>query len=462
MKSFLLLISLASSLVLLSAHAQVSTDIVSIPVSPNREDVRAIGMGKTQFGNGREFNAMLYNPALLANERSQFDLPSIQASIPTKSFSAVSFLADNLSQFTRGTFVKDIKGGVADYRAAGTDDARLAALRKIQSGLRFVSDLQDKVGGTWDTPRVHGLGAAGGMQGQFGNFGFAVYGNAQTAFSVYSSEAISILAKVNIPQTTREITGETLAQLGAAAEALLNPDGTLKDGAAPAALTISYGDLVVAGGYGAHVTPEVSIGATMKLVTRHFSSKLIAPSNYDKIWKELRSDFGKSVTGLTADVGLAYAFTTPGTRVGVSVQNIIPIGVISSTLHVKNYGVDGNGNALEQETRIPFELKMPLLVNVGAVHPLSEHWDVSFDVADLAAQDEKFDEYIERFRVGTEYRLQTPSNGFGVAFRGGIADKRPTVGVGINFGRVFQLDAAYAYDNYIGENSYFAQLRFGW
>jgi hypothetical protein len=452
------------SCIALNAFAQtpIRTETITIPISSIREDVKAIGMGKTQVGNGIQFNAMMYNPALLANERSSFELPSLQASLPTKSFSAVTFLVDNLSQFTKGMFVKDIKGGVSDYRAAQTDNARLAALRRVQNGLRFINDLQDKVGGTTDNPRIHGLSAGGALQGQFGNFGMSVYGIGQTAFTVYSSRAVSELAKIKIPQSSQEITVETLAQLGAAADALLNQDGSLKDGAAPTALAVSYGDLVVAGGYGAHVTDELSVGANLKFVTRHFSSKLIEPSNYDNIWKELRKDFEKSVTGLTGDVGAMYKLKKTGTQLGVSVQNIIPVGTVSSALTLSNYGVDVNGNAVEQRITIPFELKMPVLVNVGATHPIMENWDVSFDVTDLASQDGKYEDYIERLRVGTEYRLQASNNGFGVAFRGGLADKRPTFGIGLNFGPVVQIDGAYAFDNYVGENSYFAQLKFGW
>lgn len=446
----------------LLAQTELRTDPISIPVSINYENVKAIGMGKTQFANGTQFNAMLYNPALLVNERTSFDVLGLQASVPTKSLSAVSFLSDNLSQFTKGAFVKDIKGGVADYRAATTDDARLAALRRVQKGLRFISDLQDKVGGTTDAPRIHGLGAGANIQGQFGNFGFAVYGTGQTAFTVYSSQAVSQLARVNIPQSANDITLETLTQLAAAAEALLNPDGTLKDGAAPTAFALSYGDLVVTGGYGAHVTPELSVGGNLKLVTRHFSSKLIEPSNYDKIWKELRKDFEKSVTGVTADVGVMYKFKEPGTQVGVSVQNIIPVGVVSSTLTMRNYGVDENGNAIEQEVRIPFELKMPVLLNAGISHPIMESWDASVDISDIASQDEKYEDYLARVRVGSEYRLSTGKNGFGVAFRAGVAEKNLTFGVGLNFSNVFQLDCAYAHDNYVDENSWFAQVKFGW
>jgi hypothetical protein len=290
----------------------------------------------------------------------------------------------------------------------------------------------------------------------------SVYGIAQTAFTVFSSEAVTTLARIQIPQNAQDMTLETIAQLEAAANALLNPDGTLRDGAVPTAFAISYVDLVAAAGYGAHVSNDLSLGANVKLVNRRFSSKLVDPSHYDRIWQEVRSDFNRSVTGVTADLGAMYRLAKTGTQIGLSIQNVIPTGTLESEVHLANHGVDENGNTIEQSTTIPFELRLPLLLNIGAVHPITRDWDVALDVADLASQDDKHEDYLERFRVGMEYRLQTSSNGFGVALRGGLADKQPTFGLGLNFFRVLQIDGAYAFDNYVGEDSYFTQVKIGW
>jgi hypothetical protein len=39
--------------------------------------------------------------------------------------------------------------------------------------------------------------------------------------------------------------------------------------------------------------------------------------------------------------------------------------------------------------------------------------------------------------------------------------KNLTLGAGLNV-KVLQLDAAYAYDNFVGDNAYFVQLKLGW
>jgi hypothetical protein len=55
---------------------------VNLTVASNRQDVKAIGQGRTQLANGLNYNAMLDNPALLSESRGSFDLPSVMASIP--------------------------------------------------------------------------------------------------------------------------------------------------------------------------------------------------------------------------------------------------------------------------------------------------------------------------------------------------------------------------------------------
>lgn len=101
-------------------------------------------------------------------------------------------------------------------------------------------------------------------------------------------------------------------------------------------------------------------------------------------------------------------------------------------------------------------------MNVGLTHPLTQDWDVSLDVVDIASQDKKFESYLERVRIGTEYRLEAIKDYLGIALRAGLADKRPTLGLGLNLFRLIQIDGAFAYDSFIGENSYFGQIRLGW
>src|SRR5690606_34088397 len=81
---------------------------------------------------------------------------------------------------------------------------------------------------------------------------------------------------------------------------------------------------------------------------------------------------------------------------------------------------------------IPFNLELPMIFNIGAVHPLTPDWDVAFDWVDITEQDVRFEDYMERLRIGTEYRLDAVKEKLGVAFRIGMADKRFTGGIGFN------------------------------
>jgi hypothetical protein len=58
--------------------------------------------------------------------------------------------------------------------------------------------------------------------------------------------------------------------------------------------------------------------------------------------------------------------------------------------------------------------------------------------------------------------LTSGDHGVGLAFRAGMTESRPTFGVGLNFFNFFRLDGAYAYEGFVGEPSYFAQVGFNW
>lgn len=461
----------------------LAIDALGLPMSFNREDVKAIGMGKTQLANGAHFNAMMYNPALLSHERQSFDIPGVQASIPAQSITAMSFLKDHITDFKNGDFLKIIKSGVDDLKNATTLDEELAALRKIQSGLRFANEAQEKVGGTQDNPRTHGISIIPSLQAQIGNWGFSLYGIAQTGFQLFSGQAITNLASLKIPESVDQLTPELLLQVLAAVEPLFDVTGNLSNDALPEVYSVSYIDIVGAVGYAYEVNKSLSVGANVKVVNRRISSKHIEAKNFNRILEEASSDFRAYITGATLDLGALYTFEKTGTKIGLSLQNIIPVQHITSNIIVntaatgiQDYDRDNNGRPIvnaagdtalvaarrKVQITIPVELQTPVLVNLGVVHPLTEEWDVALDWVDIASQDKKFENYFDRFRIGSEYRLDITKDKFGVAFRAGLAEKRPTVGIGFNFFRVVQLDGAYAHDNFIGEDSYFAQLKIGW
>jgi hypothetical protein len=414
---------------------------------------------------------------LLARTRTDAGL-IVQASLPPKSFTAINYLADHFQELKTGSFIKQIRQGARDFNAAQTIDGKLAALREIQNGMRFVKDLQDAVGGTADNPQTHGISIIPSLQAQIGNFGLAIYGVAQSGFQLNSGAALPSLVALSIPERIEDLTPEVLVQLFAILDPLIDQNGNPRTDALPEAYALSYIDIVGVAGYGLQINPDLSVGANIKVANRRFSTKYVNPDRYDGILSEVRKDFNTSATSVSLDLGALYKFNGTGTEVGLSLQNIIPFTVVTSTVKVNGYGVvdydrqngqpilnqNGDTALVAQNYRvdIPFDLKTPFLVNIGARQPITDHWDAGLDVVDVAGQDIKFETAFDRVRLGSEYRLDAIQNILGIAFRVGLADTRPTFGLGLNIFRVVQLDGAYAYDNFFGDNAIFAQVKIGW
>ena len=460
----------------------ITTGSIGVPVSPNREDVKAIGMGRTQVADGKTFNAMMYNPALLSRQRTTFDVAGIQASLPPRTFDALAYLRDNKDQFKSGKFYTDIRDGLHDWNTAATLQDRIAAVQKINAGLAVLNGLQEKVTGPSDNPWTQGIGLIPNIQVQVGNWGFSLYGNIQSGFQVETGKTVSDILALKIPPGG-ELTPELIQQLAGIILPLIDVNGNLNlNDAMPVAYAVAYFDIVGAVGYAREIREGLSVGANLKVLNRRFSTKRIAPDNFDEIVSDVRKDFQASVTGFTMDLGTLYKIKKTGTEIGLSLQNVIPVQTITSNAtanfdisQIVDYdrvggvpvtNAQGDTGLVKAsqglKVSVPFELKVPFIANLGAVHPLTKNWDVALDWADIAAQDSRYQTYIERFRIGTEYRLEAKKDVLGIAFRGGLADKRFTVGLGLNLFRVVQLDGAYAYDQFVGDYVIFGQAKVGW
>lgn len=459
--------------------------VTNMPVDVNREDVKAIGMGRAQVAMGTTFTALSYNPALLARKRFALEVPGIQASLPTETYDALFFMRDHMGEFKDALFLKDVKAGVDAYKAATTNTARLAALGRIQEGLRFPRELLQTVIGPSSSPKTHGVLVIPSITAQVGNWGFSVYGSLQSGFQVLQSSTLEQLADVQLPATLDDIVAITrgIAALSTVLDAVLTPDGEIVvDEAMPKAFAVSYMDIVGSAGYGMELNKNLSVGASLKIVNRRFSTKRVASDTFDDLLGEVRKDFTENITGVTMDLGALYRLPRTGTELGLSVQNILPIRAIRSSMNAKftasgtEYDRDGLGRiivnaagdtalvGLEQQVTVdaPFELQMPIIVSVGAHHAITPAWDVALDVHDVAKQDLRYDNYLDRVRVGTEYRLHAFAEWLGIAGRIGMADRQWTLGLGLNLGRVLQIDGAYAHDSYVQARSYFLQARLGW
>ena len=120
-----------------------------------------------------------------------------------------------------------------------------------------------------------------------------------------------------------------------------------------------------------------------------------------------------------------------------------------------NYSIDVNVD-------LPFNLKLPFIINLGVAQQITRNFDVAFDWVDIAEQELLYDKYTERLRIGAEYRLDAMERLLGITGRIGFADNHPTFGLGLNLFRALQIDGAYAWDSFVDDYSYFAQMRIGW
>jgi hypothetical protein len=452
-----------------------TTDQLSVPISPNRDDVKAIGMGGTQLALGTRFNAMMYNPALLAHRRVSYDVIGVQASLPSTTFDAISFLSDGntVRELRTGDFLKRIRRGFDQFLNGNGAAEQSAGISLMNSGLKFVNEMQDRVIGPADDPKLQGISVIPNIQVQVDNWGFSLYGILQSGFQSYPTEALSQLYSMRIPEnlTTDNLTPEVrdqLLQIGVLILPLFDQNLNLRyQQAIPTTFAMAYLDIVGAVGYGYQITPQLSLGANLKLVNRRVSTKIISSEHYDQILREVRTDFKTSKTGVTLDLGGLYKFQEINTSVAISLQNVIPMpslnseAVLNDIVYVQP---DPNELPVAQtlQLTLPFEFKVPFLAHIGATHAITPDWDVAVDWVDVASQDESYERYADRFRLGTEYRLEVAPGSFGTAFRLGMASTHFAGGLGLSFWRVVQLDGAYAFDHFIGDDAFYAQIKIGW
>jgi hypothetical protein len=278
------------------------------------------------------------------------------------------------------------------------------------------------------------------------------------------TDALARIYALRLPNDLNTLTLQEILDLLAVVDPLIDPiTGKLSyKGAIPNTYAVAILDITGTVGYGMQVTKALSVGAAIKVINRRFSNKVISAENYDGILSEVRNDFNSSRTGVTLDVGALYRIPKTNLDVAMSLQNIIPTPALDSDARVNTVVYDDAGGVFPVTVKIPFRLTMPFLMNCGANYSLTDGWDASFDWVDIAAQDERFEHYVDRFRLGTEYRLTAGNRALVVAFRGGLATSRPTAGIGFNVYDVFHLDGAYAYDPFFGDYAWYGQVRFGW
>jgi hypothetical protein len=475
----------------MGAPLDTSLSTIDFPQSPNWTNVKAVGMGKTQTSNGRFYNGMLANPALLADAKDRFDIIGLQVSFPKSTFDAASFVRKNVNQFKKGDFLRLLGEGFKDYYNAETPEQQTAAVRKINNALAFPNELFDKIVGNTDNPITHGISVIPNIQIQYGNWGFSLFGNGQIGFVVNPGETTSKLLGLHIPENTQDLTLDVIKNLAEIVGSLFDENGDISPNALPQVFAMSHVDIVGAVGRSYSIGPNLDAGANLKVVNRRFSTKLINSDNLDRVLTEARSEMKHTTTGFTVDLGLLYRAPKNGMRVGVSLLNALPFQTLTSTTTFQfvapsnafyvddgtgrpavgsvdlagNFSPDPLGDTLlviekrEVKARWPFRLKAPLLANLGISYPIKSNWDLALDWIDMFSNDGTYDNLADRLRIGTEYRFANLKPQ--VALRVGIAEKHLTVGAGIQT-KYAQIDLAYARDPFLDRNSLYTQIQLGW
>jgi len=459
-------------------HQYITAETIDLKYPINSIDVRAIGMGNTQIANGKTFNAMMYNPALLGHKRFSIEFLGIQTGLPSATYDAANYLVQHIDEFEEAISLNQIWDGLEQLTQPGASHAqKLQALNDIQDGLVFVNDLFREVTGPGDDPKIHGISLLPGISGQFGNFGFSLYGFGQAGFMVQLSPTFESLLAIQIPSTLDNpmATARAVIQLTAAlAPALVGPR-KFSDKALPIAFYNSYFDIVGTVGYGLSIYKNLNLGANLKIINRRFLIDRIAVDDYDEIISNTWDKFKSDVTGVTCDLGAHYQFKF-GTSVGATFQNIIPVKEIKKSIDTEykfnkilKYDItrDGKIDSLKYvtwETTItrPFALKVPFIMGIGICHPLTKNWDIAFDWVDIAENDTRYEKTEDRIRLGTEYRFDTLTNALTITPRLGLSDQRIALGLGLNILKLIHIDGAYAYDRFVNEYAYYAQLKIGW
>ena len=453
-------------------HQYRTAETIHLKYPINAIDVRAIGMGNTQIANGKTYNAMMYNPALLGHKRFSIEFLGIQAGMPSATYDAANYLSQHIDEFEEAISLNQIWDGLDQLTQPGaSNDQKLQAFHEIQDGMVFINDLFLEVTGPGDDPKIHGINLLPGISGQVGNFGFSLYGFGQAGFMVELSPTFESLLEIEIPSTLDNpvATARAIVQLTAAlAPAVVGPR-KFSDKALPTAFYTSYFDIVGAVGYGLPIYKNLTLGANLKIINRRFLIDRIAVDDYDEIISNAWNKFKSDVTGVTGDLGAHYQFKF-GTSVGATFQNIIPVKEITKSIDTefqfhKLIPREGQIDSLVTwETTItrPFELKVPFIMSLGVCHPITGNWDIAFDWVDIAENDSRYEKTEDRIRLGTEYRFDTLKSALTITPRLGLSDQRIALGLGLNVLKLIHIDGAYAYDRFVNENAYYAQLKIGW
>jgi hypothetical protein len=443
----------------------IVAEVSSISYDVGQLDIRSVGMGFTHLIESDHLASSLQNPALLARESGIGTSLHAIVSTPIKTIDAVSYVTDNEGEFEQvgGSLIDGLQAAYQDYQDRGFIDPTVAA--KLQTALQFPQELFDQVVGNLDDPTVHGANINGGFRLRAGSFLFSFDAYGESGFAIYLSPVYQDLARL-YTETDFTDTSEVeaaLAEVRALLDQIVDPSsGAVRSGAIPALYGVTFSDIAGTIAYGFSPLDSLSVGVNLKLLNRKFALTRIPVDEASHLFQEITSKLGKGTTGLTGGFGALYHLPS-GMKVALSVQNLIPFQELGSSYSFSFDAVklsvdrDSSGNPVlnangdtawvlatrDVDVVGTSHLSLPVVMDVGISYPLLSNWDVALELTDVLRELTRYDDYGERIRLGTEYRLGLFEGVLLVAPRAGIAAKSPTFGLGLKVGGLFTMDAAY-------------------
>jgi hypothetical protein len=420
-------------------------------------------MGKTMLLDVGMRSPYEMNPALLAQSSGFAGSFWVEAGSPLETLDAIIFIGEHDGEFQSGSAAKLIYDQILRYIGDPSVKPQVGAV--IEQLLDIPRQMVTKAIGDLDNPRINNANLNVNLKARVGNWGFHVSGVAQTSFAIrlgpVYGELMDILLTTNFDDDNS--LEYALSRLQALGEQIVDPaTGAVQREALPAIYSLNYADLVAAVGYGFTVMGGLDVGVTARILNRRFAVDRISVNETSDLAERWLAGLKSGSTGLTFDVGGIYSIA-PQWRVSATLHNLIPMKTLSSSysldflrVHVVR-DLDSTGQTIvnaEGDTALvvtrqqitmegPAELSLPFVANAGVVYRAMENLDFAFEMVDIAAQQSRYDTFLERLRLGAEYRFQFLGGDLVVPVRMGLAEQIPTFGAGIGYRNIVRVDGGF-------------------
>lgn len=461
--------------------SQITSETSALNYPANTADVSSVGLGQVKTAGWNQMFEILDNPAILAKKKNSIDVFGFNMAMPPTTWDAAWFLEDHMDEFMEAASLTEVWDGVnAFLEPQATTQQRLNAIQQVQDGMKFAVDLMQEVTGPSDDPMHHGFSVLPGISAQFGNWGFSLYGYGQAHFMVRQSPTLDALVAIDIPENLDhpiQAAKSMLQIVGILGTGILQDNRTFSQEVFPVAFYLSHIDVAGTAGYGRSISKYLDAGVNLKIINRRFSLNRIPVIEYDQLIDKAFSDLNKSVTGVTLDMGL-HSTLPFGIKAGLSMLNVIPMKNLEDDIQLDAFQhniaydlkagrkqVDEKGDTLMVrykhpiELTMPFELKVPFLINIGIRYDILKQWSVGFDWLDLLENSSMYKSTAGRVRMGTQYVQPLWPQKLSMTGRLGVGDEHVCGGIGFSIFQTVLIDGAYAWEPLIREYAYYVQLR---